>query len=239
MFSSDQSGRNNLIFHGGLFANRDVKMWVLQFVQDQLHTAKILIAPPLAQTIHEFKDLSARLTRAYGEPAQGGVIVNPPYREGQELDAIAAGRGIAAALYAFGQASTVEGSILCQVAPNGQIVTTYQHERFNRLAIANQTGLDAPVVGMPTMQAQTAGGAGGCFIATATLGDPQHPVLFVLRCYRDEILLSSSLGRALVHFYYAVAPIVARKIEKHPLLRAFTYRTIVLPAWKRALRQLR
>lgn len=239
VFSADESGETNLIFFGGLFANKEVKMWVLQFVQDQLHTAKILIAPPPALTIHEFKDLRARFTREYGEPAQGGVIVNPPYKEGQELEAIAAGQGIAAALYAFGRGNTLDGSILCQVTPDGQIVTNYQHERLNRLAISSQTGLDAPVAGMPTMQAQTTRGGGGCFVATATLGDPLHPALFALRRYRDNVLIASPHGRALVRVYYTVAPAVARMIEKRPLLRAAVYRIVVFPALKRALRQNR
>lgn len=238
VFNPEQSGGTNLIFHGGLFANKDVKMWVLQFVEDQLQTAKILIAPPPAQTIAVFRDLSARLTREYAEPAQGGVIVNPPYGEGQELEAIAAGRGIAAALYAFGQGSAVEGSILCQVAPNGQIVTNYQNERLNRLAISKQTGLDAPVAGMPSMQPQTTGGGGCCFVATATLGDPQHPVLYALRRYRDDVLLPTPIGRAFVCCYCATAPIIAKMIEASPVLRTATYRGIVLPAFKRALRRL-
>lgn len=241
MFNAEQSGRTNLIFHGGLFANKDVRMWVLQFVNGQLHTAKILVAPPAAQTIAEFKDLCARFTREYGEPAQGGVIVNPPYGAGQELEAIAAGRGIAAALYAFGRGNEVEGSILCQVAPNGQIVTTYQNQRLNMLAISSQSGLDAPVAGMPSMQTQTAGGSGGggCFVATATLSDPQHPVLYALRRYRDDVLLSSRSGRAFIRFYYATAPFVARRIEASPRLRAAAYHSVVFPAFKRALRQLR
>jgi len=158
VFNPDQSGETNLIFHGGLFANKDVKMWVLQFVQDQLHTAKILIAPPPAQTIQEFGDLSVRFSREYGEPTQLSIIVKKPYGAGQELEAIAAGRGMAATLHVFGQNNLIEGSILCQVAPNGQIVTTYQHQRFNKLAISSQTGLDAPVAGMPSMQTQATGG---------------------------------------------------------------------------------
>ena len=240
IFNPEQSGATNSIFHGGLYANKDVKMWVLQFVKNQLHTAKILTAPPPAQTIAVFKDLTARLTREYGEPAQGGVIVNPPYGEGQELEAIAAGRGIAAALYAFGQGNTVAGSILCQVAPNGQIVTTYQDQRLNMLAISSQTGLDAPIAGMPSMQTQTTGGGGGgCFVATATLGDPQHPALYALRQYRDGTLLCSPLGRAFVRLYYATAPSLSQAIGARPRLRALLYRSIVLPAFKHALRRLR
>lgn len=87
-----QSGSNNLVFHGGLFAGKDVAMWVLQFIDDRLHTAKILIAPPRSHVMEEFQDLNTRFTREYGEATQSGIIVNPPYKKGQELQAIAAGR---------------------------------------------------------------------------------------------------------------------------------------------------
>ena len=238
-FNADQSGTSNLIFHGGVFANKDVRMWVLQFFEDQLHTAKILIAPPPTRTIDEFQDLAARFNREYGEPAHSGIIISPPYREGQEMEAIAAGNGFAAALYAFGYGSEVEGSILCQVAPNGQIVITYQHQRLNVLAMSSQKGLDAPVEGMPTMQPQSAAERGGCFIATATLADPHHPALYVLRRYRDVVLLSSAIGRAFVRLYYATAPFVARRIEGRPRLRSAAYRRIVNPMFRHALRRMR
>lgn len=233
-----QSGAQNLVFEGGLYANKDVKMWVLQFANDQLHTGKILIAPPHAQTIAVFKDLTARLTRGYGEPVQSGIIVNPPFSAGQELEAIAAGKGVAAALYAFGQNNQLEGSILCQVAPNGQIVVNYQHEGLNQEAIASQTGLDAPVEGMPTMQTQSGGSGGGCFIATATLGNEHHPFLYNLRMYRDTRLQSFVVGRILIRFYYTSAPPLARVIEKSRVLRSLSYRYVVRPAsnWSSRLR---
>jgi len=227
-----QSGSQNLVFEGGLYANKDVKMWVLQFANDRLHTAKILIAPPQAQTIAVFKDLTARLTREYGEPAQGGVIVNPPFSAGQELQAIAAGKGVAAALYAFGQNNQLEGSILCQVAPNGQIVINYQHEGLNQEAISSQTGLDAPVEGMPTMQTQSGGSGGGCFVATATLGNEHHPILYNLRTYRDTRLQASVVGRIFIRLYYASAPPLASAIEQSRFLRSLAYRCIVRPASK-------
>jgi len=230
VFNESQSGQGNQIFQGGLYANKDVKMWVLQFVNNKLHTAKILVAPPAPQTIDVFKDLSARLTREYGEPAQGGIIVNRPYSTGQELQAIAAGKGIAAALYAFGVNNRLEGSILCQVAPNGQIVINYQNESLNREAISSQSGLDAPVEGMPTMQTQASGGgAGGCFIATAAIGNQHHPVLYLLRAFRDYSLGDTTTGRLIIRLYYALGPFLSVFIRRQRLLRAMTYRWIVFP----------
>jgi hypothetical protein len=217
LFSEAQSGESNLVFGGGLFANREVNMWVLQFVNDQLHTAKILIAPPIPQTLSVFNDLVVRFTREYGEPAQGGILVSPPFRAGQELEAIAAGKGVAASLYAFGVDNQLEGSILCQIAPNGQIVTNYQNERLNQLAISSQTGLDAPAEGMPSMQTKVVGSnSGGCFVG----------------------MLPTPYGRLAIRFYYSTAPAISSMIERSLLLRRLAYRFIVSPAFRWSFKKL-
>lgn len=225
--NEEMNGKQNLVFEGGTYASKDVKMWVLQFIDNKFHTAKILIAPPQTQTIAEFKDITARLTREYGDPAQDGIVVNPPYTEGQELQAIAAGKGIAAALYAFGKNDQLEGSILCQIAPNGQIVINHQNESLNQEAISSQVGLDAPVEGMPTMQTQTTGG--GCYIVTATIGNQHHPMLFLLRSYRDFTLNVTTIGRLVIQLYYFTAPPISRVIQKYRFLRVLVYRYMVLP----------
>ena len=46
----------------------------------------------------------------------------------------------------------------------------------------------------------------GCYIATAVYGSYNCPQVWVLRRYRDEILLNSRCGRAFVRFYYFVSP---------------------------------
>lgn len=134
----EQSSESVMVHQGGMFAGQEVAMWILQFVADQLHTGKILIAPHPGQAISTFRNVTASLSEEYGEPTQGGIVVNPPFREGQELEAIMAGSGMAAMLYAFGQGTEVEGSIFCQVSEQGHIVTTYQHQTLNMLAIAGR-----------------------------------------------------------------------------------------------------
>jgi hypothetical protein len=59
----------------------------------------------------------------------------------------------------------------------------------------------------------------GCFIATAAYGTPMAEEIQVLRKFRDEYLLTSAPGRALVQFYYEVSPPVAEFIIEHPALR--------------------
>jgi hypothetical protein len=62
-------------------------------------------------------------------------------------------------------------------------------------------------------------GAGGCFIATAGYGTPLAAEIQILRDFRDEYLLTSSLGQALVDIYYTTSPPIADFITDHPSLR--------------------
>ena len=66
------------------------------------------------------------------------------------------------------------------------------------------------------------GGGGGCFIATAAFGSYMEPDVMVLRNFRDEHLLTNSLGRKFVDFYYKHSPPVAHVIARHEGLRTAT-----------------
>jgi len=62
-------------------------------------------------------------------------------------------------------------------------------------------------------------GAGGCFIATAAYGTPMAEEIGILREFRDEYLLTNTVGRALVDIYYRVSPPIAEFIIEHPSLK--------------------
>ena len=68
----------------------------------------------------------------------------------------------------------------------------------------------------------------GCFIATAAYGSYLNPHVKILRHFRDEFLISHSLGRKSVHLYYQYGPRVANHIEKYGFLRFLT-RQALLP----------
>jgi uncharacterized repeat protein (TIGR02543 family) len=80
--------------------------------------------------------------------------------------------------------------------------------------------------------ASTGGGGGeggGCFIATAAYGTPTAKQLDVLRAFRDEVLLKSTLGSRLVDLYYKVSPPIANFISEHNFVRTLVRELLVDP----------
>ncbi len=68
-----------------------------------------------------------------------------------------------------------------------------------------------------------AGGAedgGFCFIATAAHGSYAHPVVRVLRSFRDRVMKATPLGTALVALYYRSSPPIAARIAADEDARA-------------------
>lgn len=71
--------------------------------------------------------------------------------------------------------------------------------------------------------------SGGCFIATADYGSRMAREVVVLRNFRDNVLLTNSLGKSFVKFYYNLSPSLADYMGKHEILRAAT-RLALTPA---------
>jgi hypothetical protein len=70
---------------------------------------------------------------------------------------------------------------------------------------------------------------GGCFIATAAMGDYNHPVVMDLRLFRDNWLLQRNWGAKFTSWYYTHGPKAASIIEKSLFLRKITFYLIVKP----------
>lgn len=72
-------------------------------------------------------------------------------------------------------------------------------------------------------------GKGGCFIATATMGSYNHPLVLELRDFRDNYLNNNYLGRMLIKFYYILSPYPAKIISKNNFLKKISYFIIIKP----------
>lgn len=68
-----------------------------------------------------------------------------------------------------------------------------------------------------------------CFIATATMGDFNDPIVVDLTSFRDNWLIKRNWGRVLISCYYILGKRPARLIEKSYLLRAISKMVIVKP----------
>jgi len=69
----------------------------------------------------------------------------------------------------------------------------------------------------------------GCFIATAAYGTDTAGQLDVLRAFRDQVLLESTIGSQLVALYYDVSPPIADFIAENDLLRATVRELLIDP----------
>jgi tetratricopeptide (TPR) repeat protein len=83
-----------------------------------------------------------------------------------------------------------------------------------------------PSYKLPEAKRQT---PSACFIATATLGDYNHPDVRILRSFRDEILQPSSLGQLFVKWYYRYSPRLAERIARHNWLKSVSYQLLIKP----------
>lgn len=72
--------------------------------------------------------------------------------------------------------------------------------------------------------------ADSCFVITATMGDSNHPTVWLLRAFRDDWLSQRDWGKRLVREYYVYGPVVAAFIEKHEHRRLLAFVFVVSPA---------
>lgn len=68
----------------------------------------------------------------------------------------------------------------------------------------------------------------GCFIATAVYGDSEVYQVEMLRCFRDNHLEKSILGKLFIDAYYKASPPIAEFIRKHHFLAGLTRRTLAV-----------
>jgi prepilin-type N-terminal cleavage/methylation domain-containing protein len=96
----------------------------------------------------------------------------------------------------------------------------------NRVAPRNNKNQGGAAPSAPPPSAPSYGS--GCFIATAAYGDPGHPMVQILRDFRDRYLLGWSGGRWFVKKYYMHGPAAADLIRNRPLA-TWTVRGLLAP----------
>jgi tetratricopeptide (TPR) repeat protein len=79
------------------------------------------------------------------------------------------------------------------------------------------------------LEPETAPQKKGCFIATAAMGNYNHPVVMDLRMFRDNWLLKRDWGIKFTNWYYTHGPKAASLIEKSYFLRKAVFLLIVKP----------
>lgn len=84
----------------------------------------------------------------------------------------------------------------------------------------------------PTLEVPTLKKKQDCFIATATMGDYEHPYVISLRLFRDETLLANWVGKKFVTFYYRTSPYFANLIAKSEILRRISLWLLIKPSAK-------
>lgn len=97
-----------------------------------------------------------------------------------------------------------------EVAGKGKSVETQQLGIF---ALVTKESTTVPVV-------SKSNSGGGCFIATAAFGSYLQSDVQVLRDFRDDYLLTNTLGSMFVESYYEYSPPVATYIREHDSLRS-------------------
>ena len=69
----------------------------------------------------------------------------------------------------------------------------------------------------------------GCFIATAAIGNENHPVIVDLRIFRDSWLSQRKWGKDFIRWYYLHGPKAAKIISKRAAYRAVTLWLLIKP----------
>lgn len=71
----------------------------------------------------------------------------------------------------------------------------------------------------------------GCFIATATMGSYNHPMVLELRFFRDYWLLKRYWGQKFTEWYYKHSPKAANRIKDSNILKTIAFVIIVVPLY--------
>lgn len=95
-----------------------------------------------------------------------------------------------------------------RVLPSGAWVSTHSLSDIN----ISSSGYNNSSNGTPNSRSSS---NEGCYIATMTYGNYEHPQVMILRWYRDNILQKKLLGRLFIRIYYFFSPKLVIVLKKH------------------------
>jgi hypothetical protein len=97
------------------------------------------------------------------------------------------------------------------------------------IADVNASSTTITMISSYSIKADFNGTSSPCCTATAAYGTPMAEEIIILREFRDEYLLTNTVGRVLVDVYYKVSPPIAEFITEYPNLKPIV-RTALVPA---------
>lgn len=68
-----------------------------------------------------------------------------------------------------------------------------------------------------------------CFVATATMGNYNHPIVIELQHFRDHYLINKSWGIKFIDWYYKNGPVIANHISKSIVLKKISLWFLIKP----------
>jgi polyhydroxybutyrate depolymerase len=104
----------------------------------------------------------------------------------------------------------------------GSGIVAYSHAASTTITMSRDCTVTANFEETPAPSA-------GCFIATAAYGTSTAEQLDVLRAFRDDVLLKSTVGSRLVEFYYRTSPPIAEFMSRHEVLRTLVRELLIDP----------
>lgn len=107
-------------------------------------------------------------------------------------------------------------------------VTHFASPEFYERVAGQEDPPDPPAGIAASSGGGSSGGSGGCFVATATYGNYDHPRVQLLRMFRDRYLSTNGFGRMCVSRYYRYSPTIAHFIAEHDTMKAMV-RVNLLP----------
>ena len=103
----------------------------------------------------------------------------------------------------------------------GDIDMLSRHNEKERDSYLRELDLDPNYYKHKSGSGSSSSGSEGCYVATCVYGSYDCPEVWTLRRYRDYTLASSWYGRAFIHVYYTISPILVRRFGKERWFRAF------------------